>query len=567
MAYITTDKSSQAAGPVTQAYVDILYDYETFLNNNDGRLGPVGALAGKTIGVVGAGAAGLSAAYMLGQQGATVIIFEASGRPGGRVYSFKPMPTDPAFFEMGAMRVPPSEKVFGYFANQFGVKPAGQFPDPGKVDTSIIFQNKHYDWPKGGDAPAIFSEVSKAWNGLAGEWMDKVGKHLFSPSGFDTAKDNWQNYINPANPALAHKGYSSISFYQGLVQAFVENANQYGVKPWTEKEFALFGALGLGSGGFGPLYEVNFAEIARLVVNGLESNQQFYPGGLWSLLNGFKKGIESSPGCEIRYNCKVLGISPKGTSNGPVGITYSPGDTTPVTENFDAVIVATTTRAMQVDMSLTDPVYSAPVLNSREATAVRKMHIMNSSKLFVLTKSKFWQKNGLPANIQTDGLVRGLYCLDYPDSSYGVVLISYTWGDDSTKYISIKDPKERLDLLLQSLQPYVPDFVDALKQELMSSYTKMIDWQDEPSYYGAFKLNYPGQDVRNKDLYFQFQNGHKGGVYLAGDSVGWCGGWIEGALQTGLNAASGVANQLNPSGGLYPDSPYSQNPDLYDYGS
>jgi hypothetical protein len=26
----------------------------------------------------------------------------------------------------------------------------------------------------------------------------------------------------------------------------------------------------------------------------------------------------------------------------------------------------------------------------------------------------------------------------------------------------------------------------------------MIDWQMQPQYYGAFKLNYPGQDVMNQ---------------------------------------------------------------------
>ena len=567
MAYFTTDKSSQvAASPVAQAYVDILYDYHVFLSTYNGLLGPVGSMAGKTVGVVGAGAAGMSAAYLLAQQGAVVTVFEATNRVGGRVDSFHPITTDDAIFEMGAMRVPPSERVFAYFANKFGVKPGGQFPDPGKVDTNIIFQNKLYTWPKNGNAPSIFSNVKNGWEALAGEWMINVGNHLVSSSGYSTAKTNWQNYINPPDSANAHKGYSNISFYQGLVQAFVENAKHYGVKPWSQKDFALFGALGLGSGGFGPLYEVNFAEIARLVVNGLESDQQFYPDGLQKLITGFNDGITSRPGCQILPNCTVVGITPKGTSNGPAQITYRPNMQTPVTKKFDAVIVATTTRSMQIDMSLTDPVYTAPMLSDREATGIRKMHLMNSSKLFVLTNTKFWLKHGLPANIQTDGLVRGLYCLDYPGTSYGVVLISYTWGDDSTKYISIKDPQKRLNLLLNSLEPYVPKFTSALLADLKASYTKMVDWQDEPHYYGAFKLNYPGQDVRNKDLYFQFQNKNNHGVYLAGDSIGWCGGWIEGALQTGVNAASGVVNQLTGGSGLHPNSPYTQSQNLYDYG-
>lgn len=94
--------------------------------------------------------------------------------------------------------------------------------------------------------------------------------------------------------------------------------------------------------------------------------------------------------------------------------------------------------------------------------------------------------------------MRGLYCLDYPGSNYGVVLISYTWGDDSTKCIAIKDPQARLNILLNSLQVAVPDFVNALIPEILIAYTTMIDWQDELNYYGAFKLNYPGQDPLNQ---------------------------------------------------------------------
>lgn len=235
-------------------------------------------------------------------------------------------------------------------------------------------------------------------------------------------------------------------------------------------------------------------------------------------------------------------------------------------QQFDAVIIATTTRSMQVEMGLTDPPSGSLTLDADQNTAIRELHLMNSSKLFALTSSKFWlQQSGpaLPANIQTDGLVRGLYCLDYPNTDNGVVLVSYTWGDDSTKYIAIKDPTQRLNVLLNSLQAAVPDFVSAFSESLMSDYTTLIDWQDETSFYGAFKLNYPGQDPMNQTLYYQFLNSENG-IYLAGDSVGWCGGWIEGGLQTGMNAAAAVVQQLG--GDLFENNPMTQNAGQYVYG-
>ncbi|MFF5225994.1 flavin monoamine oxidase family protein [Dactylosporangium sp. NPDC000521] len=560
MTFFTTNRSSEPNQNVQRTFVDVLYDHTGYLEANGGRLGPAGALNGRSVAVIGAGMAGLMAAYLLDQQGAKVTIYEASEHAGGRVRSVRPVPGDPAIFEMGAMRVPPSEQLFNYYAAQFGIKPGGQFPDPGKVNTNIIFQGGTYEWAAGLRAPAIFDNVSAGWDALAGYWTKHIGDNLADPSRFVYAQSNWQSLIYPYGPSSPEQGYSQISFYQGLVQAFVENAARWNTSPWTSQDFALFGALGLGSGGFGPLYPVNFAEIARLVVNGLETDQQFYPSGLGGIADGFVQRLRSS---QIQFRTRVTGVAQ--TGDRPTVTFLPPNATRPATASFDAVVVATTTRSMEVDMGIS----SSPdwVLPDATGTALREIHLMNSSKLFVLTKRKFWQGTDLPQNIQTDGLCRGLYCLDYPDSDYGVVLISYTWGDDSTKYIALRDPRQRLETLLDSLAPGAPKFVRTLREQIVEDRTAMVDWQMEPQFYGAFKLNYPGQDTENADLYYQFLDESPAGIYLAGDSVGWCGGWIEGALQTGVNAAAAVANRIAGPGGLFPGSPMTQTSNRYTYGN
>ena len=94
MSFFVTDKAAQAAGDVPLTYVDILYDHAGYLKTNNGLLGN-GSLAGKAVGIVGAGAAGLSAAYLLMRMGARVAVFEESPRAGGRVYSLNPIPETP----------------------------------------------------------------------------------------------------------------------------------------------------------------------------------------------------------------------------------------------------------------------------------------------------------------------------------------------------------------------------------------------------------------------------------------------------------------------------------------
>ncbi len=572
MSFIPSRPEGKALGATDQplSYVDILYDHVGYLENNGGVIGKSNSMSGRSVGIVGAGPAGLVAAHQLTQLGASVTVFESSNRVGGRVRSDRPAGSnDGAIFEMGAMRVPPSERIFGYYAKQVGMSHQ-PFPDPGKpnVPTKIVFQNVAYDY-SASSPPPMFKNVSDGWGAFVSMLETNVGNLLKDCTDFDQAQQAWQKLIYQPTGAGPEQSYSLISFYQGLVQAFVENASQFNCTPWTEKDFALFGALGLGSGGFGPLYQVNFAELCRLVVNGLESDQQLYVNGLDAL----PKWLEQQLNQPVSFNTTVTGVY--GATGGNQVQIESVGAGGATVAYFDAAIVATTNRSMQIDMGITESARGPLDFPDDVNSSLRELHLMNSSKLFVLTKTKFWG-NGIPQNIQTDGLVRGLYCLDYPNTNHGVVLVSYTWGDDSTKLIAIKDPAERLNILLQSLEgidPEIDKFVAVLRSEQVHKdpkdpkkklFPQMIDWQEEEHYYGAFKLNYPGQDGRNQSTYYQYQNPDRK-VILAGDSVGWCGGWIEGALQTGMNAACGAVKTVVGASGLGPKNPTDHNPN-YDYG-
>lgn len=562
MSFFTKPSSvlNKGGGPAQASFIDILYDHEKYLMANDGLIARPLAKTDKKVAIVGSGPAGLIAAYQLLQVGVNVEILEAdSTRYGGRVFSYKPIASETAIFEFGAMRVPPSEKIFNYYADQFGME-GGDFPDPGKVNTDIIFNGTRYVWEAEQQPPTIFKTVSESWEVFANSLNPLINLLKDgSQESFDIALRDWQALINPSMQESS-VAFSKISFYDGLVYLFVQNYRDFGLKkPWGEEEFALFGALGLGSGGFGPLYQVNFSEIVRLIVNGLETDQKFYSCGLDRLVKGLAT-TETKFGRvldRISYGCKVTGVKSRPSITGnKVDIIINGDDC----REYDAVIVATTNRAMQVDMGLTLPDDSRPsALPEDIDTGIRQLHLMNSSKLFVLTRTKFWKTDPskkFPANIQTDGLARGFYCLDYPGTDHGVVLVSYTWGDDSTKYIAIKDPAERLELLARSLREFVPNFVDTLIAEVMPEHTRLIDWQDQQNYYGAFKLNYPGQDAYNQQLYYQFTKADNS-IYLAGDSISWSGGWIEGALQTGMNAAVAVVNEFQSSH-LFSNSPMTQ---------
>lgn len=119
----------------------------------------------------------------------------------------------------------------------------------------------------------------------------------------------------------------------------------------------------------------------------------------------------------IIFNAPVTAIS-SGSDGNPIISYTDPSTGQIVSQSFPAVIVATSTRSMQM-MRLTSSAVNDPgdVLDPSVKVAIRNMHHLDSSKMFIRTKTKFWKSDPtLPQNIQMDELPRGIYTLDYPQT-------------------------------------------------------------------------------------------------------------------------------------------------------
>lgn len=562
---------------VPKSMIDTLFDYNDFLKKASDSGIAEGPSTSQSIAVVGAGAAGLVAAFELSRiKNIKVTLYEASDSFGGRMASINHTDENynPKIFELGCMRFPPTSHTLYHYLDHFKLVPTGQFPDPGKVKTLLGYKGNAINWKAGQSFPddADFKRI--------GENLGKIIIHLLGDANNpnianpETLIDWWGVYqLTPAdvNKAELIKKWQSIidefkdeTFYHAIFR-LSQNTDITGGQPWSVEDMNKFGALGVGSGGFGSLYEINFVEILRLFTNGWEVGQQFLEEGIGELVNQIVLGLGNN-GADTLSKTKVNSIT---KTDDKYNVTTSTG----VVGKYDAVIVSTTTRAMHY-MGLTT-IHSTPILDQDAKVAIRDLHLMNSSKFFVLTKNKFWykenndKKEDLPANIQTDELIRGLYCLDYDidktdpttrkPNGMGVVLVSYVWGDDSIKLLALTDD-ERYAQFLSALKDIDPVFSALLESTTLI--TKSIDWENTTFQYGAFKLNYPGQEQANHDAFFQFQ-GEKG-LILAGDSVSWAGGWVEGAMTTGVNAACAAA--LHVGGKLPAVSPISGIPvDMYKY--
>lgn len=84
--------------------------------------------AAKKVIIVGAGLAGLSAAYELTQAGHDVTILEARMRPGGRVYTLREPFSDGLYAEAGAARIPADHNLTLKYAKLFGLTLEPMYP-------------------------------------------------------------------------------------------------------------------------------------------------------------------------------------------------------------------------------------------------------------------------------------------------------------------------------------------------------------------------------------------------------------------------------------------------------
>ncbi|KHN93272.1 tryptophan 2-monooxygenase [Pectobacterium actinidiae] len=525
--------------------VDQLFDYAAFLEQIE-AYGAIGSFPANVtpprIAIVGAGLSGLVTAFELLRAGIRdITVFEARDRIGGRIWSQNFDPNLPNLIaEMGAMRFPSSETCLFHYLDKFQIATSSAFPDPGIVDTELDYRGQRYYWPAGEKPPTLFQHVYEGWHALLQEGYTHNGQQLVSPltitsllqaRRFKEVQAAWQAWID---------AFGDYSFYSAIALIF-SGDNPPGGKRWKKPDdFALFGSLGIGSGGFLPVYQAGFIEIMRLVVNGYEVDQRLVVGGISRLIDQLlSQNIHDHP---LREHVHFRTVKQIDKVDGKIALKFEQDDE----QQFDRVIVTSSPRTMQIVHNLTR---SNMFFNHDVLRALKETHLTGSSKLFILTRNKFWLQHALPVTIQSDGLVRGVYCLDYePDNpeGHGVVLLSYTWEDDSHKLLSLTNKTERCHYLTNDLMAAFPEFARHLIP-LNNDYDRYVlhhDWLTDPHALGAFKLNYPGEDSYSQRLFFQFQDANSPhtdpGIYLAGCGCSFTGGWGEGAVQTALNSACAV---------------------------
>jgi tryptophan 2-monooxygenase len=184
---------------------------------------------------------------------------------------------------------------------------------------------------------------------------------------------------------------------------------------------------------------------------------------------------------------------------------------------------------------------------------------MQSSKTFVMVDRPFWKDKDprtgrdVMSMTLTDRLTRGTYLFDNGDDQPGVICLTYSWMSDAMKMLPYS-VERRVRLALDVLKKIYPD-VDVASHIIGDPIT--VSWEADAHFLGAFKGALPGHYRLNQRMYAHFMQDDfpvaERGIFLAGDDVSWTPAWVEGAVQTALNAVWGIMHHFG--GGTHPDNP------------
>ena len=531
--------------PVTIFGPDFPFPYDDWLEHPAG-LGQIPeAMHGSEVAIIGAGMAGMVAAYELMKMGLKPVVYE-SRRLGGRLHSEPFKGAQGIVAELGGMRFPLSSKGFYHYLNRYGLE-TRPFPNPlsaAASSTVVDLEGNSLYVESSDQLTPLLQEVGAAWHeALESEASFSAMQAAIKNRDVDAIKQIWNDLIPT---------WDDRTFY-----GFIANSEAF--MRHSFKHLEAFGQVGFGTGGWDTDFPNSMLEILRVVYTNCDDDQYFVVGG-----------VEQVPRRMWQDEPENMAHWPAGTSleklhhgaprSGAARIERCADDRIQVTDiwgdkrEYAAVLVTCQSWLLSTNINCDETLFSQKIWMALDRT-----RYMQSAKTFVMVDRPFWKDKDpqsgrdVMSMTLTDRLTRGTYLFDLGDDKPGVICLSYSWMSDALKMLPLPVEK-RVQLALDSLQKIYPN-LDIRRHIIGDPIT--VSWEDDPNFLGAFKGALPGHYRYNRRMYCHFMQrdlpAAQKGIFMAGDDVGWIPGWVEGAVQTSLNAVWGMVNHF---GGTSPaDNP------------
>jgi monoamine oxidase len=445
----------------------------------------------KRVVIIGAGMAGLVAGFELLRQGHEPLILEAQNRVGGRVHTLRSFAPG-LYAEAGAMRIPRVHDLTLRYCELFGleVRP-------------FIMGN-----PRGLVYVGGQRMTAEEAAGEPGRLPFELAEHERGRSYADL----WEEATRDLRETLAREGDAG---WETITRQF----DQYSLREFMQ-------ARGFSEGAIEMYGVMNFveADMNNAVIEELREDlgrafedMQEIAGGMDLLPHSFYGALQN----HVRFGAEVHAIDQDDSS---VTVHYkTESGRFSVTGDY---AICTVPFSILRHMEVLKP------FSRQKQKAIRQLNYSASTKILFQVRRRFWEEEDgiFGGATATDLPIRRInYPTPDPTTERGVLLASYTWSQDALRWDAM-DPESRLEEALEDVAKIHPSIRE--EYEVGASHA----WYDDPYAGGAFALFAPEQQTQlQADIVKP-----EGRIYFAGEHCSLFHAWIQGALESGIRAASEI---------------------------
>ena len=442
----------------------------------------------RSVTVIGAGLAGLSAAYELQRAGWKVTVLEARDRLGGRVYSLRSF-SNGLVAEAGGEFIEESHSRMLAYADQFDLR-------LGRVGS---WQGQDKDWGcfdgKAGpmaDARVwgvnLHEEVERIWMSLA-----QLGELVPDPARPQAARG--AAYLDTKSTA---DWIESLDAHPLAKKEFIQHIRaEYTCEP--ERHSLL-----------------DLARNVSMYYTTLERNTNYRVVGGNDLI---PRALASAVP-DVRLSAPVTSVS---VLPDEVRVTYRQGDSYEEVSSTFAVLAIPLTTARLIQFN--------PPLPDAHRKMVNQLSYGAVTKVLIEYRQRFWDECGWNGRLATDTPI-GLtwHATSHVEHQHGILTV-YTGGGPGAHFAALSD-EDRVRCAVSEIEKIFPG-----SSELVES-TRTVAWPNEPSTRGSYAAFSPGQVTAHWRTLFE----PAGRLFFAGEHATPIQGFMEGAVESGQRLAAKIVS-------------------------
>lgn len=448
----------------------------------------------KNVLVLGAGMAGLAAAYELKKAGHKVQVLEARKRPGGRVSTVRDAFAEGLYAEEGAAGFSEAYTTAVKYIEELGLEkmpyPMPQLPVVHHLNGErfVVTPGEPVEWPY---------ELSKEEKEL-GPW-GLVTKYIIETLPPEISQThNWNK-----TPLLTLDEMSLADYMKAMGASdgaikLVQNSQWFASMPEETS------ALSLAVSDFG-----------------------LFMGGAPFILKGgndkLPKAMAEKIKENIEYGVVISSISDEG-ENIKVSATKAGEDKTFTADHVICTFPAPVVRKMKI----------VPSLEPDVREALENMPYMDITRTYLQVDRPFWLQNGISGTAVTDLPIGGVtgHTHSADPAEHPAILESYISGPGA-EILGEKPEQEVVQQTLEEMEKVHPE----VEEHFQKAYVKA--WSEDPFTQGGVSWPAPG-DVGKYLALLQRPHGR---IHFAGEHTSILRSTVEGAMRSGIRAAMEVGGE------------------------